>query len=453
MAQKYQICYCDFLRKMTASEDWRLQKTEHYKFEGRKKCEGRPNIEYAKYHGYTEYIGNFDWRQMYRGSMRRNSVVQTVITIFRNNHTIHSEAFPKYLCRREDLCVPLYVTVENGLGLLRETRASGTGAQYWNFVRYLREKRVLDFHVRVFHNWTFRDNEERRWPVSTAEGQLRGVALALGIVTAVVESGVIAIAAIFIFGWSVPISLICGVVLAAISPAVTVPVMLDLQNQGLGTRKGVPTLALASATLDNVFCITAFSVIMTIVFSSEVSNRLQIVYEEKAFGLLWDLFFMPLLFALIGMKLDFSTMTWPTVLIGCALIGIGAVFRFLSGIIFSCCSEFNMKERLVLALSLLPKATVQAALAPAITVYAAGMMEYEKEAHMAQTACIITILLTAPLGQYILSKTAPVLLQNTRVVGVLSTKWLVEASLEPAVAFGITLEIKCLQCERSLDER
>ncbi|KAK6061395.1 hypothetical protein COOONC_00931, partial [Cooperia oncophora] len=97
---------------------------------------------------------------------------------------------------------------------------------------------------------------------------LKVVAFALGIVSAIVESGIIAIAAIFIFGWSVPISLICGVVLAAISPAVTVPVMLDLQNQGLGTRKGVPTLALASATLDNIFCITAFSIITSIVFST-----------------------------------------------------------------------------------------------------------------------------------------------------------------------------------------
>ncbi|KAK6061396.1 hypothetical protein COOONC_00932, partial [Cooperia oncophora] len=152
----------------------------------------------------------------------------------------------------------------------------------------------------------------------------------------------------------------------------------------------------------------------------KTDNDDKIVYEEKAFALLWNLFFMPLLFALIGMKLDFSMMTWPTVLTGCALIGIGAVVRFLSGIVFSCCSEFNMKEQLVLALSLLPKATVQAALAPSIMVYAAGMAEYENEAHMAQTACIITILITAPLGQYILSKTAPPLLRNNRLVGVVS---------------------------------
>ncbi|VDO99323.1 unnamed protein product [Heligmosomoides polygyrus] len=89
------------------------------------------------------------------------------------------------------------------------------------------------------------------------------------------------------------------------------------------------------------------------------ATTVQIAYEEKAFSLLWNLFFMPLLFALIGMKLDFSIMTWSTVLTGCALIGIGVVFRFLSGIAFSCCSDFSMKEQLVVALSLLPKATVQ----------------------------------------------------------------------------------------------
>ncbi|PIO74623.1 hypothetical protein TELCIR_03363 [Teladorsagia circumcincta] len=214
-------------------------------------------------------------------------------------------------------------------------------------------------------------------------------------VTAAIESAAIALAAVLIFGWSIPIALMCGVVLAAISPAVTVPVMLDLQTRGLGTKK--------------------------------------IFYETKAFALLWNLFFMPMLFALIGMKLDFSMMTWPTVLTGCALIGmkldfsmmtwptvltgcaligIGAVFRFFSGIFFTCCSDFTLKEQLLLATSLLPKATVQAALAPAIVMYAAGLTKYDNEAHMAQTACIVTILLTAPLFQFILTTTAPVLLEK-----------------------------------------
>uniref|UniRef100_A0A0N4X205 Na_Ca_ex domain-containing protein n=1 Tax=Haemonchus placei TaxID=6290 RepID=A0A0N4X205_HAEPC len=86
--------------------------------------------------------------------------------------------------------------------------------------------------------------------------------------TTSVETCSIAVAATFIFGWSVSISIICGLVLAAISPAVTVPVMLDLQNRGLGSRKGIPTIVLASATLDNILCITAFSIVTTIAFST-----------------------------------------------------------------------------------------------------------------------------------------------------------------------------------------
>ncbi|KIH60492.1 hypothetical protein ANCDUO_09260, partial [Ancylostoma duodenale] len=175
-----------------------------------------------------------------------------------------------------------------------------------------------------------------------------------------------------------------------------------------GNVLGFPSAGIIAATL---ICFVAG-------IRWKTDNDDKIVYEEKAFALLWKLFFMPLLFALIGMKLDFSTMTWTTVLTGCALIAIGAVFRFLSGIIFSCCSGFNMKEQLVIALSMLPKATVQAALAPSITALAVGSNHLQHEAHMAVTACILTILLTAPLGQYILQKASPVLLKNTRTVGI-----------------------------------
>ncbi|VDL61866.1 unnamed protein product [Nippostrongylus brasiliensis] len=151
-----------------------------------------------------------------------------------------------------------------------------------------------------------------------------------------------------------------------------------------------------------------------------IDNDDKIVYEEKAFALLWKLFFMPLLFALIGMKLDFSVMTWSIVLTGCALIGIGVVFRFLSGIIFSCCSDFSAKEQLVVAMSLLPKATVQVSIDLSRLLGSIGSLPFNYK-FQAQTACILTILLTAPLGQYILSKTAPLLLQNSRMIGIVSS--------------------------------
>ena len=44
--------------------------------------------------------------------------------------------------------------------------------------------------------------------------------------------------------------------LAAVSPAVVVPSMLDLKERGYGARNEVPTILLAGAPLDNVFVIT-----------------------------------------------------------------------------------------------------------------------------------------------------------------------------------------------------
>ncbi len=50
-----------------------------------------------------------------------------------------------------------------------------------------------------------------------------------------------------------------GFILAAVSPAVVVPSMLTLRDQGLGNKKSIPMLILAGASLDDVFAITMFS--------------------------------------------------------------------------------------------------------------------------------------------------------------------------------------------------
>jgi NhaP-type Na+/H+ or K+/H+ antiporter len=50
-----------------------------------------------------------------------------------------------------------------------------------------------------------------------------------------------------------------GFILAAVSPAVIVPQMLDFINRGIGNKKGIPTLVLASASIDDVFAITLFT--------------------------------------------------------------------------------------------------------------------------------------------------------------------------------------------------
>ena len=52
---------------------------------------------------------------------------------------------------------------------------------------------------------------------------------------------------------------ILGSVLAAVSPAVVVPRMVKLMDEGYGTEEGIPQLILAGASVDDVYVIVLFS--------------------------------------------------------------------------------------------------------------------------------------------------------------------------------------------------
>ena len=52
---------------------------------------------------------------------------------------------------------------------------------------------------------------------------------------------------------------IIGTVLAAVSPAVVVPRMVNLMENGYGTKKGIPQLILAGASVDDVYVIVLFT--------------------------------------------------------------------------------------------------------------------------------------------------------------------------------------------------
>ena len=54
-------------------------------------------------------------------------------------------------------------------------------------------------------------------------------------------------------------ALILGAVIGAVSPAVIVPKMLKLSEEGYGADKGIPQLLLAGASVDDVFVIVMFS--------------------------------------------------------------------------------------------------------------------------------------------------------------------------------------------------
>lgn len=63
-------------------------------------------------------------------------------------------------------------------------------------------------------------------------------------------------------GMSVLEAAIMGAVLAAVSPAVVVPRMVKLMDNGYGTAKGIPQLILAGASVDDVYVIVLFSTFM-----------------------------------------------------------------------------------------------------------------------------------------------------------------------------------------------
>jgi len=55
---------------------------------------------------------------------------------------------------------------------------------------------------------------------------------------------------------------ILGSILAAVSPAVVVPLMIDFMDRGRGAKKGIPTLLLGASSMDDVFVIVLFTVFL-----------------------------------------------------------------------------------------------------------------------------------------------------------------------------------------------
>ncbi|WP_373815786.1 cation:proton antiporter, partial [Jeotgalibaca porci] len=56
-----------------------------------------------------------------------------------------------------------------------------------------------------------------------------------------------------LLGFSLLEAAILGTVIAAVSPAVVVPKMLGLMQKGYGTRKSIPQMVLAGASVDDVY--------------------------------------------------------------------------------------------------------------------------------------------------------------------------------------------------------
>lgn len=286
-----------------------------------------------------------------------------------------------------------------------------------------------------------------------------------------------------LLGISVLDAAIMGAVVGAVSPAVIVPKMLKLIEDGYGTDKGIPQLLLAGASVDDVFVIVMFTaftglaqggsvspisfvkipvsiligsfiglaagwglavyfkrvhirdtvkviillcvsfILVTledrysdiVPFSSLISVMgigiaLQKKREEAArrlsvkFNKVWvcaEIMLFVLVGATVNINYALSAGVWAVILIfGVLVFRMAGVFCCLAG------TRLNMKERVFCMIGYMPKATVQAAIGgvPLAMGLACG--------DIVLTVAVLAILITAPLGAFLIDLTYKRFLQE-----------------------------------------
>ncbi|XP_076454001.1 sodium/hydrogen exchanger 9B2-like isoform X2 [Babylonia areolata] len=136
---------------------------------------------------------------------------------------------------------------------------------------------------------------------------------------------------------------------------------------------------------------------------------------EDAIGVLW-LVFQPLLFGLIGAKVDFSKLEPHTVGLGAAVLFSGLIFRLGVAYLTVLRSSLNTRERAFIPFSWVPKATVQAAIG-GIALDTAIELDAGPEAielgSKVLTIAVLAILITAPIGALLIALLGPRLLHKT----------------------------------------
>lgn len=102
-------------------------------------------------------------------------------------------------------------------------------------------------------------------------------ALRLSCIPGIIEGLLIAFASMKFLGFTFIQGGILGFIIAAVSPAVVVPSMLNFINNGLGKEKGIPTLILAGASIDDVVAITIFTAFLGLYSGSKVNLGIQLL--------------------------------------------------------------------------------------------------------------------------------------------------------------------------------
>lgn len=299
--------------------------------------------------------------------------------------------------------------------------------------------------------------------------------------------GVLIFAPMFL-GISYIEALLLGSVLAAVSPAIVVPRMINLIEKRYGEEHHIPELIMAGASVDDIYVIVLFysfkNLVATEVFNPwniaqiplsivlgitlgilvgflmvfiikylkfnkvinvifmlglsigmiylenllkpyfSVSSLLAIIVMaliinifkkeeakeiQKSYNSLWSAFEI-LLFTLVGIATNakYAFSKEGAILIG--IIFIALIFRSIGVIISLLFTGYNIKEKVFIIISYLPKATVQA------SIGAIALSEGLECGTLVLTMAVLSILITAPLGAILMDTLYKKLLDNNALI-------------------------------------
>ncbi|VDL74631.1 unnamed protein product [Nippostrongylus brasiliensis] len=290
--------------------------------------------------------------------------------------------------------------------------------------------------------------------------RLKGACIRLSFIPCTVEALIVALSAKLVFGMDILFGILLGSVLAAVSPAVVIPALLDAAKTGKSLwmtilsgpaevvsglffgcvaglllhhlpRKDVKNLHLIRTTL--IFFISTTALFGSARFGVDGAGAIAVIAcgfvagnawkkegelpEEDCLANMWHLVFQPLLFGLIGFELSFDMVKVSTLSLGVLVLTIGLVFRLIASFVAVCGAGLTKREQLFVSVAWLPKATVQAALAPAVLDLARTRNDARtgsiESGIIILTVAILSILITAPVGAFLIRMLTPVLLTKS----------------------------------------
>lgn len=124
--------------------------------------------------------------------------------------------------------------------------------------------------------------------------RLKFTVVKLSIIPVAVEFSIILITTHYFLGLPWIWAALLGAIISAVAPAVVVPCLFRFRTKGYGVAKGIPTLVIAVAGIDDATSVALFGIIRSIMFSDD-SLASQIIQGPVSiiggigFGVLWGL--------------------------------------------------------------------------------------------------------------------------------------------------------------------